>query len=279
MIGEKWMRWTFAEAGTRTASKLLQKVVGIAASSWIHALFATLVISVVQVISGLTVVKAQKKSLLPDFGQIAGSCLFGLFAFISSVLCFTVFIYNGDIGVNTFIITLSIVPGAFIDRIFFKHKLNWRQWTGVVVAILAGYAVLGFPSLFVALSQPMWVWLSLGITMSAAINQGITQKVKKVDPFVKNFWGGLIALVLSVVCLAIFGSLGVLTDFSGNMKKLYIVSGLIGFIVVGMWSFNLLSYKGGASIAIKKLVMNGTNLITAMAGGIVFFQETLTLGK
>ncbi len=278
-IGEKWMRWTFAEAGTKTASKLLQKVVGVAASSWIYAMFATAVISIVQVMSGLIVVKSQKKSLFPDFGQVAGSCLFGLFAFISTVLAFTVFVYNGDVGVNTFIITLSIVPGAFIDRIFFGHKLNWRQWAGVVVAIVAGYSVLGFPSLSTALAQPAWVWLSFGITMSVAINQGITQKVKKVDPFVKNFWGGLTTLALAVAGLAVMGSLGTLLDFSVNTRKLWIVSGLMGFIIVGMWSFNLLSYKGGASIAIKKLVMNGAYLITAMLGGLIFFHERLTVGK
>ena len=278
-VGEKWMRWTFAEAGTKTVSKLLQKVIGVAAANWATALLATFVISLVQVVSGFSVVKAQKKSLLPSADQIIGSCFFGVFAFIATTLAFVVFVYNGDVGVNTFIITLSIVPGAIIDRVFFGNKLNKRQWLGVAFAILAGYAVLGFPSLSAAVSQPTWVWMSLGIPMAVAINQGITQKIKAVDSFVKNFWGGLTTLVLSLAGLALAGSLGVLVDFSGNMKKIWAVSGLIGVIVVAMWSFNLLSYKGGASIALKKLVMNGSYLVAAMLGGVFFFGESLTFGK
>ena len=54
---------------------------------------------------------------------------------------------------------------------------------------------------------------------------------------------------------------------------------VIGLIVVGMWAFNLLSYKGGAYIALKKLVMNGTYLITAMFCGALFFGEKITTGK
>src|SRR3989344_9632810 len=54
---------------------------------------------------------------------------------------------------------------------------------------------------------------------------------------------------------------------------------VIGLIVVGMWAFNLLSYKGGAYIALKKLVMNGTYLITAMFCGALCFGEKITTGK
>ncbi len=115
--------------------------------------------------------------------------------------------------------------------------------------------------------------------LTAAINQGITQKVKKVDPFVKNFWGGLTTISLCLVGLATFDSLGLLSDFSLNMKKLWAVSLAVGIIVVGMWTFNLLSYKDGASIAIKKLVMNGSYLIMATICGILFFKEELSLGK
>ncbi len=271
------MRWTLLESATKTISKMMQKVIGVAAANAPNALFTTAVVSIVQVVCGIGVVKAQRKSLFPSASQVLGSCLFGLFAFISTILSFLVFVYNGDIGVNTFIITLSIIPGAFIDWIFFKHSLKARQWLAIAVAILAGYAVLGFPSLSEALAQPVWVWMSLGITISVAINQGITQKVKAVDAFVKNFWGGFTTLVCAVIGLAIFGSLHLLTDFS--LGKLWIVGALCGFVVVGMWAFNLLSYKGGATIALKKLVMNGSYLITAMIGGVIFFGEQLTLGK
>jgi len=112
-----------------------------------------------------------------------------------------------------------------------------------------------------------------------AVNQGVNQKIKKIDPFVKNFWGGLTTVVLCLIGLAIFGSLHLLIDFSQGMQKLWLASLLIGGNVVALWTFNLLSYKHGASIALKKLVMNGSFLSMSMILGIVIFGETASLEK
>ena len=46
-----------------------------------------------------------------------------------------------------------------------------------------------------------------------------------------------------------------------------------------MWSFNLLSYKGGASIALKKFVMWGAYLILATLAAIPAFGEDLRPAK
>lgn len=279
MIGEKWMKWTFAEAGTKTASKMLQKVIGSVSATFGHVFFATLAVGMVQVMAGSVMAARRGKKLLTDWKSISGSCLFGLFAALSTVLSFAVFASGGDIGVNTFIITMSIVPGALIDRFCFGYKLNWRQWVGVLLAILAGYSVLGWPPLAQLLALPLWVWLSLIIMCSVAINQGITQKIKGIDPYVKNFWGGLTTLVLAFAGTAVLGSLKLFADHSKPMQYLWLASLIGGLIVVAMWNFNLLSYKGGASIALKKLVMNGTYLISAMLLSALIFGESLTVGK
>lgn len=278
-IDERWMRWTLLEAGTKTASKVLQKVVGNVSVTFAHTFLATLVIGLVQTITGLVVTRAKKIALWPDRESVIGACLFGLFAVLSTVMGFGAFYYGGDMGVNTFIITLSIVPGALIDWCFFGKRLVVREWVGVGVAVLAGYTILGWPSLQELTQLPLWVWLSVGTMFTVAINQGITQKVKKIDPFVKNFWGGLTTVVLCLTAIIVLGKGSTLTDFSGTAKKLWGVSAVIGVIVVGMWAFNLLSYKGGASIALKKLVMNGTYLTTAMVCGVLFFGEPVNLEK
>ncbi|OGY64914.1 MAG: hypothetical protein A3J53_01585 [Candidatus Harrisonbacteria bacterium RIFCSPHIGHO2_02_FULL_40_20] len=273
------MLWTLAEAATKTSSQLLQKVVGNVSSTVAHAFFATFVIGVVQTIVGAVVCWRRGTKLLTDFESILGSCLFGFFAVVSTVLAFMVFLLGGDVGTNTFIIILSIVPGAFIDRVFFGHKLSYREWLGIGVAIFAGYSMLGWLSLKEVAGLPLWVWLSFGTMISVAINQGITQKVKKVDPFVKNFWGGLTTLVLCAAGVLVLGSGKLFGDFSRPMQNLWLVSAIIGLIVIGMWSFNLMSYKGGASIALKKLVLNGTYLTTAMLSAIFVFGEALTVAK
>jgi len=218
------MKWTLCEAGTKTSSKILQKVVGNVCVSLAHTFLATIIVGLVQIVAGLIVARLQKVRLLGNRFNIVGSCLFGFFAVISTVLAFGAFFYGGDMGVNTFIITLSIVPGALIDRFFFNHKLNGREWLGVCIAILAGYAIIGWPSLAEFAKLPLWVWLSFGTMMSVAINQGITQKIKKVDPFVKNFWGGLTTVIFCFVVLVVLGKTGIVFDFSGSAPKLWLVS-------------------------------------------------------
>ena len=277
-VGERWMRWTLLEAGTKTASKVLQKVVGNASVTFAHTFLATLVIGLVQTVTGFVVTRTQKTKLWPERESVAGACLFGFFAVLSTVFGFGAFYYGGDMGVNTFIITLSIVPGALIDWHFFGKRLVAREWVGIGVAILAGYAILGRPAFQEVLHLPLWVWLSIGTMFTVAVNQGITQKVKKIDPFVKNFWGGLTTVALCSIAIIAIGGAKTLVNFSGAAKLLG-VSAIIGVIVVGMWAFNLLSYKGGASIALKKLVMNGTYLTTAMVCGTLFFGEPVSLEK
>jgi len=279
LIGEAWMKWTLLEACTKTASKVLQKVVGNVSSTVAHTFFATFVVGLVQVVSGYIACRRRKTKIMTDWQSILGACLFGCFAVISTVLGFAVFLLGGDMSINTFFITLSIVPGALIDRFCFGHKLESRAWIGVLVAILAGYAILDWPSLQEVIKMPLWVWLSIATMFSVAINQGITQKVKKIDMFVKNFWGGLTAVILGGLGVIILGQSKLFIDFSVDMRKLWIVSIAIGFIVVAMWSYNLLSYKGGASIALKKLVMNGAYLIMVMILGVPLFHEKFTWGK
>ena len=276
---EKWIKWALAESGTKTGSKILQKMIGEVSTTLGSTFLATMIVGVVQVVAGIIMVRARGKKIITNREEIFGSCLFGFFATVSTVLGFVVFYLGGEMGTNTFIITLAIVPGAFIDLIWFNHKLSARQWLGVAVATLAGYAVLGAPSLATLLSLPLWASLSFGTMLFAAINQGITQKIKGIDPFVKNFWGGATTFVLALLGLVIADHDILLGQLGAPNYKLISFSVLIGLIVVAMWNFNLYSYKSGASIAIKKLVMNGAYLISAMIFGILLFNESATFGK
>src|SRR3989338_7775299 len=277
-IGEKWMTWTLLEAGTRTLSKMTHKVVGSLIATLAYTFFSTAIVGLVQVAVSYAIVRSKKIKLIDKPANIIGACLFGFFAVIASIFAFGAFYYGGDIGVNSFIITLSIVPGALIDKFFFNHKLIGREWFGILIAILAGYAILGWPSLAEFARLPLWVWMSFGTMLPVAINQGITQKIKDINPFVKNFWGGLTTILLCMIALFIIGEGRILFEFSAP-PMFYIVSTMTGLIAMGIWTFNLMGYKGGASIAIKKLVMNGTYLILAMICGIVFFGEQVSFGK
>ena len=175
------MIWTLLEAGTRTLSKLLQKLVGVASTTIGHLFLVTLIIGCVQTIVGFCAVKVQKKKFFGTINNIeksglgpfasilyvlnkngvAGSIAFGFFAVVNSILSFAAFLYGAEVGINTFIITLSIIPGAIFDSWFFHNKLTGRIYTGMVLAITAGYSILGWPSLSEAAELPFWIWLSL----------------------------------------------------------------------------------------------------------------------
>ncbi len=275
----KWLKWTFLESLTRTTSKLLQKVIGGVSVGIAHTFFATTVIGFIQIIVGFVVAKVRKEKLITNRTNIIGSCFFGLFATVGTVLPFIVFYLGGDIGINTFIATLSIVPGALIDRFVFKNRLGYRKWLGILIAVLGGYVILELPSLKELILLPLWVWLSFAMMFSGAINQGITQKIKTVDPFVKNFWGGLVTFSIALIGLAILNSTDLLFNFNSPMPKLWLSSIVIGVIVIALWTFNLISYKAGAQIAIKRLVMSGAYLIMVMILGVLLFGESLTMYK
>lgn len=279
-IVQKWMKWTLFESLTRITLRVLQKIVGFISTSFSHSALAAGIIGTVQVVVSAFFLLIGKKKFTAPKDQIIGSVSFGFFATYSTIVPMTVYWLGGDLGVNAFIISLSIVPGALIDWIFFKHPLNARQWLGVGISLLGAYAILGSPSTLGAfLEMPLWVWLAATGMIAIAINQGITQKVKNVDALVQNFWGGLTTAILSVIVLAVVGSLTLVFDFSRATPKFLAFAAVSGLVTLFLWCFNLLSYKDGASIAIKKLVMQGILLIGSMTAGIAFFGEPFTVGK
>ena len=79
--------------------------------------------------------------------------------------------------------------------------------------------------------------------------------------------------------LTFSGSLNLLTDFSPAMRTIWLSSFFIGINVILMWSFKVTSYKDGALLAPKNLLMYGTYLTTAMLLGTVFFGESLSVAK
>ena len=127
--------------------------------------------------------------------------------------------------------------------------------------------------------MPLWIWLSSVVSLSMAIGQLITQRIKDIEIFRNNFWAGITTFTLNFFFLYAMDSLGLLKNFSEPMRFLWLFSLLIGVIFIGSWSFNLMAYKNEAYIALKKLTMNGIYLTLTMAAGVIFFGESLSVGK
>ena len=271
-----WRRWTLGEALAKITSATLQKQIGLASYTPAGVVLGNLVIGFVQMIAGFLFLLKVGRTPKDSPKHILFSCMFGAFAFMSTMFSLSAYRLGGPVSVVVFIITLSIIPGAFIDRIFFKHHLALRQWIGVLVGIAGAYLVLGTPSLRELSGLPTWAFLALGTACTTAVNQGFAQKIKGIDPIVKNYWGGFTTAVLALCAFCFVG----VPDFSseGSWKIIW-VSVLIGFVVVGMWTCNVRAYRDGAHIAEKKLMVNGLYLTSAMFVGVVFYNESMTLGK
>lgn len=275
-MGNKWMAWTVLEALMRSMSNALQKTIDdITAVSFSYVLYATGFIGLVQMVAGFVVLRSRGKKIGDQFANIAGSISFGVFGVLSICLSFLVFAKGGQLSVHAFITSLSIIPGALIDLFVFKHPLSKRQWIGVMIAVVAGYVVLGLPSFDQALKLPFWVWCSFGAMMAMTVNQGITQRIKDVDPFVKNFWGGATIFILGFGVLLAFGKIPV----GSYPYKLTLISLAIGGLSVILWIANLFAYRDGALMAIKKLIMSGSYLLITIVGGAVIFGEEVGLHK
>ncbi|MFC1678230.1 hypothetical protein ACFLZ9_00655 [Patescibacteria group bacterium] len=289
-MAKPWMKWSFLEAGTRATSVMFQKCLGIVSDTFGQAMLGTFVVGFIQVLCSSIVIRIKRKKIFSSKRHILGSVWFGFNAAVCTVLPFYTFVLGADSTIRTFIVCLSIIPGALIDKYYFNNSLEKRQWLGVLVAIIAGYSILGWPSLNEFITLPLWVWLSFVMTGLVAVNQGVTQWIKDVDPMVKNFWGGSTTLIFAVIGLVILLSLDLvkLTDSrlieiltnTQVTQKIILFSGLAGLIVILMWSFNVLGYRDGAKIAIKKLVVQGSYLgLVAIFGTIFFPDETWTLAK
>lgn len=150
-----WIKWAFWQGMFGTCSRLLQKLVGRVSLTFKHTIYATFLVGVVQAIFGAIIARRRKVRLMTSPMNIIGAVSFGIMAAVSTVLSFLTFMHGGEVGVATFLITLSIILGAFIDWMFFRYPLSLEQWGGVLVAIVAGYLVLGLPSLKQVLHLPL----------------------------------------------------------------------------------------------------------------------------
>ena len=281
----KWMKFAVGEGLTKTVSSLFQKLVGKIMGTLAMGCIASIIIGAIQALSGfLGFVKRHQKdmneTLVPDLKSVSWAILFGfmasIFGTIWSIYTFTL---GADIGIRTLLISMSIIPGAFWDRIFWKEKMKLTQICGIGVFLVSAWAMLDYPNLALLLALPVWVPAVLVITFTQSINEALSRASSvKLNIWSNNFWVGLATVFFSIAALVILslGSGGATLDLS---KTFLLGVMAMGAIVIVMIAFKLLAYIGGGTIALKKLVMQGTYLITSLTAGILVYNEPFTSGK
>jgi len=269
----RWIPWALGEAVFRATSVTLIKIIGELSQTLAHVTLSTLVIGLVQsVVAGSMLVRNRTFSTTRRF--FIGSVLFGVGAFFSSIVAFVAYMQGANMAVYTLLTLLAIVPGALIDRIWFGERLVARQMLGIALAILAGWLALKVPTVAELAGLPLWTWLGLLNAVGLAVNQGCTRWIKDVDPWVKNFWGGLTTLLLGVMVLVFLGMDRALLS-GPDIRPLLLWSTLIAFAVIGIWSFSVIAYRDGAAIPTKHVLVNGVFLALVLAVGFLVFNEEI----
>lgn len=271
----KWIRWGFIEALFRTISMTLGKVVGGLASTFAHVTLSTCVIGGVQATVAGTILLYQR--ITPWCGKrlVTGSVLFGAGAFVGTMLPFIAFMQGAPLAVYTFLTLLAVIPGAVLDRAWFGERLVFRQMVGIMVALFAGWLVLEAPNITELFALPLWMLLGLLNAGILALNQGVTRWVKDINPWVKNFWGGLTTCTLGVCTLFYLGDARFLS--MPETQPLLALSSVIAFVVIGMWTFNVIAYRDGATIPAKYILVNGMFLALVFVIGFLVFGESISL--
>ena len=283
MKSAQWMKWAATEGLTKTGNSLINKLIGLSSTSLFSTVLVNLVASFIQFTGGLIGAKRSQVSLKITGPQLLGCMIFGFFASLSSWTLLSIYTHPGsEVGVTTFIVSLSIVPSTLVAWLLFSERLNWRQWLGVICFIGAGYAVLNFPSLSVILSLPTWIFMAMGLSLLVGANEVITQiqarvKLKPLNPWVNNFWVGLTSTVLSGAAAIYFGKS--LTRLAEIPARQWVGSVAIGLLVILMIQSKLLSYQRGGTMATKRLVMSGTYIIGTLILGFLIYREPITVGK
>lgn len=273
-----WMKFAVGEGLTKTTSSVFGKLIGRIMGTLEMGCVAGIIIGFIQMIFGFS---GSKKSLLvPNKRSIMWAIVFGFMASIfGTVWGFYTFTLGADIGIRTLLIMGSIIPGALIGRIFWRDSLGLPHISGIMIFLLAAWAMLDFPSLNMLWKLPIWVPAVLVITFTQPINEVLSRKASaELNHWVNNFWVGASTIFFCALALVV---LAVFTDgLQLNITGIFVFgSVIIGALVVAMIAFKLLSYATGGTIALKNLVMGGILLITSAIAGIIIYHEPLTFGK
>jgi len=284
-----WRLWAVAEGLAKTFSAIFQKLVGVTMGTLEMGCIAATIIGFIQMVSGfcgwiLTSREdtGRRASWIPDCKSLVLMLFLGFLAGIfGTVLSIYTFTLGADLGVRTLLISSSVVPAAIAAALIWPTTdgLDVSQTFGIGVFLAAMWAMLGFPNLTLLAQLEPWVVLTLTLAAVNALGEIIVRMTAlKFDVWINNIWIGGSTSVFSLIGLVIL--LLVRGDAGIDITHAFLVGALaIGMIVAAMTTFRILAYRGGGTIALKKIIMPGVYLVTAMIAGVWLYGEVITMGK
>ncbi|MFH1822783.1 MAG: hypothetical protein ABH830_03725 [Patescibacteria group bacterium] len=273
-----WVKWAFFEGVCRSINTSLMKFVG-QGNTLPGSFFITSIIGFIQMIGGWIIALFRKEKIIMPFSKIYRSIIFGVSASLMTILSIYTFTYAGaEVGIVSFLVMLSIIPGTIIDRLLFFEKIPKRKIIGIFLYLFTAFIFLeGYKGSGLLFTFPIWLIFPLANAFLLAINEGLTKKIsRQTSPFVNNFYIGLTTVIFSFVGYKL---LNVAIDFKQLSFSFWIGVFFIGLVVILLIASKFLAYYAGGNIAVKQLVTSSAFLIIANFFGVIFFQESWTLGK
>src|SRR5690349_2025403 len=144
-VTKRWESFAVLEGCAKFVAALLMRSLSFGAGNLGAAAGFTLWSSVAQAAGGAVVALVRRTSFA--IGRRIFWCMaFGVSATTMTMMHVGSLSYpDAEVGSTTFLITLSIVPGVLVDRIFFGDRLAPRQFLGIGLFLLSGWAILNFP--------------------------------------------------------------------------------------------------------------------------------------
>ena len=264
-----WKLYATAQGCLKTLSATLQNFVGKSINTIELGFLSAIVIGTVQMIGGLIgVVGSSRRQtlrvLFPNnavFWAIGFGLTAGIFGTALSIYTYTL---GAEFAARTLLFSASIVPGAILGRIFWGAKtdpLGVQQWIGIALFLVA-------------------CWLTLVVALSGAIGECFSRKIAEahISPWTKNFWTGTTTLLANSTIFAVVIMFSTNTMVISQQQVFYIGSIAVGLVVVGMTTFMFLSYAGGGTVALKKLITESLYLITFTMVGVFAYSQPFTIG-
>lgn len=277
-----WIKFAIGEGLIGSTSTVFSKLIGRIMGTIGMGCIAGVIIGFIQMISGWLGSKTSSKKLLfvPDKHSIVWAIIFGFMASMFGIIWYLyIFTLGADMGIATLFIMGSIIPGALIGKILWRDDLGLMHIMGVIVFLLAAWAMLNFPSLDMLLKLPIWVPAVLVLTFTQSINEALSRKASiKLNHWINSFWVGLSTIffcVLVFIILVLF-----FNEPKPNITSMFIFGTIvIGMLVVPTIAFKLLAYTKGGTIALKNLITYGISLTVSAVAGIIIYSESFTYGK
>lgn len=278
-----WAKFAVLDGAARAGSTVFQKLAGTSLASIDGILISNWIIELIRFVFGIIGVRVQGIGVGLSRRQRRLLLSIAAVATIMTILHLYSYEIGADQGVATFILLLSIIPGAAIDRIFFKTPILRTQILGIIVFLVAGWCFLDFPGTQELLGLPWWVRTKAIVALLLAINEGqrrilasTMEGEKTIAPTQMAFWVGFLSLLMLSVTLVVTGWWHSVVDLS---HQAVVASLGMGTMVVLSTIGGILSYTLGGNITVKKFLANSTSLILAIIFGVVVHSESLTIGK